>query len=496
MKRKFTYLRQMLVCSKILIITIMLQFVTISVSSKNLYIPTFFPDSLISRVKSESGFLNKWIDSAFVIGNTIVEPKKSVLEDWLITPSQFTEKGDLNVPNKKLSLIVLGDGLAAGWKDGGLFRDAQQFTFPNLVAHQLGITNFNSPIFDVEHGNGTGFLVREKSSRYPRWKEVKNNLAIKNGYSIPEFVEYQGDEAENLAIPRISTGSVSATLSPENEGWIFDGSGRRYTDDMPFLWRLNAGADKSKITYWGMAQDILKSKQPQLVFSIFGFDEMTQQNIKSENVKMSWSLASSEASPLVISVAELATKNGAKGIVFTIPDFKHLPYFNWYKKMDLDELNSKVQLKRSRIGVIGNLPIRGEMIFLPTKNTEMLFNEAGTAGSAEFPLEDKDVADESEIIGGSSAAINVRIKREAKEKGLLVVDLAALYATIYLEGIKTFDGFIIEPGENSSFFSEDGLYPSTIGHAIIANETIKILNQEFKSKIPLINVSEFADYLK
>ena len=42
-----------------------------------------------------------------------------------------------------------------------------------------------------------------------------------------------------------------------------------------------------------------------------------------------------------------------------------------------------------------------------------------------------------------------------------------------------------------NFFSSDGIYPSTIGQAFIANEVIKAINLQFKSKIQPIIIEKY-----
>lgn len=253
-----------------------------------------------------------------------------------------------------------------------------------------------------------------------------NNTAVGGSSDIPELVSYQGDEPENLAQPRISRGSIAGTLSPKENGWIFDEMERGYTDDMPFLWRLSPAADKYISTYWGLIEEKLKHQRPTIVLSLFGFDEMILQNIQSRNVKTDWAMASSETSPLSIVVAQKAKQAGATGIVFTIPNFKYLPYFNWFSKQELDKINTKIKLTRSREGMMALEVLSGDVIFLPTKNVEILFAAAAEGKGFEFPLLDKDVADKDEVIGGSADLVNSRIKVEAKENGFLVVDIAVV----------------------------------------------------------------------
>ncbi|MCE7043824.1 hypothetical protein [Dyadobacter sp. CY312] len=450
----------------------------------------------LRRADDPTLFLRRFLDPSFIVGNGEEKDQSLNAERWMnleVEPPNLTA---LETNSKQSPFLVFGDGLAAGWKDGGLYRAGQQLSFPNLLAHQMGISNFNSPLFDLEHRNGTGYLIAERSNSGPRWKEITNNLASVNFSDIPEFEPYDGEEAENLAFPRISRGSISGILSPNENGWIFDEFGRRYTDDMPFLWRLAPEAKKNRSTYWDMALNKINVKQPAIVMSVFGFDEMMEENLENKHVKMSWGMASSETSPLTILLADQAKRAGAIGVVFTIPDFRHLPYFNWFTKSKLDQINPNIKLTLSRENILGVREIAGDMVFLPTQNVEFVFKNAKEGRGAEFPLLDTDVADHEELVGGSSELINLRIKREAKEKGLIVVDLADLYKRIYEGDFKSKDGYLIDGGVNGNFFSSDGIYPSSIGNAVIANEAIEVLNDTFNAKIKLIDITQFVKIIE
>ena len=85
------------------------------------------------------------------------------------------------------------------------------------------------------------------------------------------------------------------------------------------------------------------------------------------------------------------------------------------------------------------------------------------------------------------------IKYWETEMGNSVFDLYGLYKRIQQGGYTTDDGYAIDPSfRTGNFFSTDGLHPSAIGQAVIANELIKFINVKYESRIPLINVKEFA----
>lgn len=81
----------------------------------------------------------------------------------------------------------------------------------------------------------------------------------------------------------------------------------------------------------------------------------------------------------------------------------------------------------------------------------------------------------------------------AREFGHPLVDFYGIYKQIVGGTYMTDDGFRIDPSyPNGNFFSSDGIHPTAIGQAVLANEVIKVLNKNFQAKIPLINVGAFA----
>jgi hypothetical protein len=86
-----------------------------------------------------------------------------------------------------------------------------------------------------------------------------------------------------------------------------------------------------------------------------------------------------------------------------------------------------------------------------------------------------------------------QIKGETHKKfGFPLVDLYSLYERILKGELVTQDGIKVDPSwPEGNFFSQDGIYPTAFGHAVIANEIIKVINNHYKTRIPLINTREY-----
>ena len=76
-----------------------------------------------------------------------------------------------------------------------------------------------------------------------------------------------------------------------------------------------------------------------------------------------------------------------------------------------------------------------------------------------------------------------------KKWGYPIVDIKTLYAKVLSkEGLKDESGILIN---SSNFFSDDKIYPSAFGQAVIANEVIKAINSGYKTNIETINIREY-----
>lgn len=99
-----------------------------------------------------------------------------------------------------------------------------------------------------------------------------------------------------------------------------------------------------------------------------------------------------------------------------------------------------------------------------------------------------------ENIGKLFEQDNRAVSIYAKGLGVPIFDINNLYVKINTGRFVSDDGILVEakwPGGN--FFSSDGMRPTAFGHAVIANEIIKQINEYYKTRIPLINT---RDYLK
>ncbi len=106
------------------------------------------------------------------------------------------------------------------------------------------------------------------------------------------------------------------------------------------------------------------------------------------------------------------------------------------------------------------------------------FGDDGLVSDPSFVLDNVEIA----TIQSRIARFNAIIQREADRIGMPVVDMNAMF-TESINNPPVFYGFSLSKDIMGGLFSLDGVHPSNIGHALVANEFIKTMNQAFSMNI-------------
>ncbi|WP_375444456.1 hypothetical protein [uncultured Fibrella sp.] len=450
---------------------------------------TSTPITIPTSVTQPAATLNgttplRQIDSYFIDGETTAPVRRFALTDLLPVPSIAVNYGELAPAGQQPKLMAFGDGLAAGWRDGGLYREGQLTAFPNLVAHQMRLAEFASPLFAEAQGNGTGYVVLSRQTPGPRWKTVMNDRGIVKEGDLPEFMPYLGKTLHNWAVPKLTRAGMSAP-------YLFDPSsmnpetGKNYSYSSPYLLRMLPDIDRSNDTYFDLMLGRLNKNTCDIALFTFEYDYWFYELLKHASYQIGLRESHTSSAPLATLMANKATNAGVKSVVYTIPHFKDLAFFTIYKASAIEKSLPYISYSYGN----GNKTASTEAIFLPNKTTAKLFDDARTGNIVSARLSELDVIDGIVLEMSSPAMYNSRIRKDAEFTKAVVVDLEMLYARIAAGTYITDDGLKIDGSITGNFFSSDGIYPSLIGHSVIANETIKAINKAYKSEIPLIKVS-------
>lgn len=116
-----------------------------------------------------------------------------------------------------------------------------------------------------------------------------------------------------------------------------------------------------------------------------------------------------------------------------------------------------------------------------------------------FPMANRWVLTSTEKtrVANATAAYNSAITSIAASKNLAVADMNAILNQL-VSGLRADNGTLYTanyfsggPSEFAVLFSLDGVHPNARGYSIIANEILKVINNHYSARLPLLNPNNF-----
>ncbi|WP_295653917.1 SGNH/GDSL hydrolase family protein [uncultured Mucilaginibacter sp.] len=393
--------------------------------------------------------------------------------------------------------IAVGNSLTAGYADGGLYLAGQLNSYPSIIAQQMqivGAGSFTQPLFSPSQASGTGYqkLTGFDASGNPQLTAVaatavRGTITLPGLGTIPLFTKYTG-ALENYGVPGIKLNDIDNPA---------------YGNGNPYYERLLPGNSPTNTTQY---LDFITA-QPFTFFT----------NWLGNNDALAYA-TSGGAGDVLTDVGTFSSKyttlisrltaNGQKGACATIPDVTTIPYFNTVTyaailagvQKSIPSIQNIYILAADPIGTnYAYRPATASDLFVLTFPTSLIGSTTAGVGTYPYgldprnPIESKYVLDANEIalVRSHVASFNNTIKSVASSKGLAVFD-----AFTFLSNIKA-NGYLINGlSLNSNYisggiFSLDGVHLTPRGYAIVANQFITAINNQYGSNIPLANVSAY-----
>ncbi|TAE24613.1 MAG: hypothetical protein EAZ91_20350 [Cytophagales bacterium] len=399
--------------------------------------------------------------------------------------------------------VAVGGSLTAGFRNGGLYREAQLTAYPNLIARQMGLTNFRQPLFSVEQGNGSGYKQLLPGTSFPQYQDIVNERAVVSDGPLT-LTSFAG-QADNLGMPFLGVHTAFA-----DEEWRLNDKvrpGVPYEQAFrPYFRRLLPNDNQQWLT--GYVPYILGQKSDIMTIEL-GMDDAIWY-ASSGGYRLSGAIAQAamaEGSPIIALLSDSKAKQG-RAVIATVPDVLQFPFFSFYPTAQVRKNNGGQKLYAvvdDRYDLVDDktryvAEVSDTDILLPSIDVRALATtrQASKGLSPNSPLGSRDVLSADEITALKKIDnLNSLIRFQAARANVPVVDLQGLYAKILSGQYVTEDGLQLDPSfPNGNFFSSDGLYPSAIGQAVIANEWIKTINRHYKTGIPLISTKRFQQTIR
>jgi hypothetical protein len=405
------------------------------------------------------------------------------------------QKGNIDVSN----YVAVGSAVTAGYSDGALYYEGQQFSFANILAgqfDQIGGIDFNTP-FVPQNSNGISI--------------IPNNSVTINA----KFVLGMSTDCKSVT----SLGPIK--LSPTEMYGFFSTNG--YSSSSPFN---NMGVPNAKavdVITKGYANPFYQRMASHPTNASILTDAIAQNPtffsllIGSDDV-MAYAMAGGSAGSItsttafnvaIDSIINGLTKNGAKGVIGNIPDLIDLPFFTTIPYNGLTLTQSLADQLNPLYAPLG-------MSFIAGDNPFIVADADSTLGFRKIqpdeflvlttpldsikcynwgsltPIPEHFCLKKSEIDAIQTAITNYNIKLRtlAQAKGLAFVDVNAFYKKIK-SGI-VYNGVAINAEfVKGGMFSLDGIQLNPLGNAMLANEFIKAINQTYSSTIQQVDVTKY-----
>ena len=447
------------------------------------------------------------------------------------------------------SYVAIGNSLTAGFMDGTVSRVGQTYSFPNLLAQQFSLVGggeFTQPSFEDDVNNLGGLTLGGMPIANTRLVIDASAGGPEPIAGVPtiEVSSLQATAYHNMGVPLAKSfhllapgyGNLAVVATGQANPYFV----RHATSPTATVMEDVMSKNPTFFTNWIGNNDVLSfatsggvgvSQEGNLDPSSYGPDDITDSNVFAASYS---------------AITDMLTANGAKGVVATIPNVTSIPYFTTvpYNPVPMDaqtaaavntgfaQYNQGLQVARGA-GLISaeeaeartisfsagtnnslviedqyltNLSALGLPSYRQTTSNDLIVLTARTIigtpvngnpqmiNGVSVPLADKWVLvpQEKAMVDQATQNFNNTIRAVAASKNLAVADMNAILNNL-IDGLRFDDGTIYTADYFSTstlitvLFSLDGIHPNARGYALVASEIIKVINEHYNAKLPLLN---------
>lgn len=392
--------------------------------------------------------------------------------------------------------VAVGNSLTAGYRNAALFESAQEFSYPNLLARQFRVAEtFSQPLISDPGIGGRLELAKLQPS------VVKKE----EGHGNP--INQDEKPFSNLGIP----GAVLVDyVNPDNSGHLKERATNKNHPAFNPLYRIVLS--KSNLAQKAPSiHKAVKRQNPTFITFWLGANDVLGYVIAGgEGAKIT--VAATFNKLYKLSGAKLDS-TGADVVLYNIPNVTNIPYVflmrSKLEKKGIITLNKSTGIYELTtpngslvmfMKVNGNLQLlrKDDFILLSAKKyfAKVKAGKIKPPVKPQWAIPDKFILDSSEQSTVSTVIkkYNTVIRATARKHKFALVDINKIFTQIFKNFKKTGGGYdagslVLKPVPGS-LISLDGIHPTNRGYAVIANETIKVINKHYEANVPFIDVSD------
>jgi len=374
--------------------------------------------------------------------------------------------------------VAIGNSLTAGYQSGALFEEAQLFSYPNIIAQQIGTPDFVQPLIPYP-GTGELLVLRQLTPTPVITVGEANVAAAKNATHPAPY--------HNLGIP----GAVMADAIDESD--IQQRAAERGNPFYPIIMRDQEAFGKSLVaqaiklqptllTFWLGNNDVF-------VYAGSGGVRGTDQTGRLPTDPQNFEFYLATALDLI-----KANLPETEVLIGNIPDVTANPLFNTVPRKVPNPFD-QTQLLSIHF-VTSDNQVRtvqeGDYVLLSAQSA--LATGAGLVDSVPLPSQYVLDANEVQIAQDAVDAFNAAINRQAADHGYTVVDMHALMNQLNNGGISIAGETYTSDYISGGVFSLDGVHLMQRGNVIVANTFIEAMNRAYGANIRLAATNDVPGF--
>jgi hypothetical protein len=366
------------------------------------------------------------------------------------------------------SFVAVGEGLAAGMANYGLSEIVQRGSFPALLAQQMK-TTFPQPLIEAP-GLGDVLGYQSLPLRVPTYPQSRVRI-----FPSRPNVDIQDLKPSlfvfNLSVPgmraadSVSRRPVAPLIQRDN-----------FQTSLNLILGFPQLILDKDVPLWTQLQ-YAEAMNPTMALVELGYFEALDAAVSGDSRRVPDAAAFRTNYANVVRTLRALQ---AQVVVTTIPDPSDTAYFTKAStalsilKATEFVLYAGYGLKPDDLLTRNGLTTIGLQFF----NKKIGKLPAGTVASASV------LAD----IRSRVAALNTEINNIARENGAVVYDLAAFLKRVRTSGVRA-GSRTLTADYMGGFYSLDGYYPGTTGHALIANDLISFVNRTYGQSFAAVDLT-------
>ena len=395
--------------------------------------------------------------------------------------------------------VAIGNSLTAGYQSSSLYQSSQEFSYPKMIAKQMGVSSFEQPLIS-DPGIGGLYKIASLDPFITTREPVQGGTPINLNYPAPY---------NNLGIPGIvladvmnsTTSAGSFSKSPFID-IILRGQGTQFVQATALA--------PTFITLWIGNNDVL------------GYATSGGANPSAPTPNATFTA-------LFTQLADGLAATGANVAVANIPSVTAIPFFTTVgppfgaqlKALSVPAFYYQSGTYSPTIGFPDQLINKSMLLTLVSqtyladfgKPTGKFYRDFGIppaqvgvdttqpfGASPLNPIPNALILDANEIQTAANSttafnnAISVAVNNHPNQFAL--VDMHSFFNNLAANGITASGIPFTTTFVTGGLFSLDGIHPTSQGYAIVANEFIKVINSKFSASIPLVDVGSIPGSLQ